>query len=334
MATTAPAGTLRSIFFRISRAAIVGEADFVELDRARETRQHFGARLVHDFFGQIEESEHLRGGARGLQEKLVGAADALDRLVSLEQRVDENAEQADGHAADLDFVASDQQDRGDHHAAEQIHQRRSGGPGAAPVHVFAQQVARRFAEFADFETLHAEGFHHAVAAHGFLQDLAQVRQARAASLRRAANAPAEFAHRPDHQGNQDRGAQRHAPIDDQQDGDEADEIHDLAEEIREPFGKRAAHLLDIADDRGHHAAHRIVLEETDRLLNDFAIGVVPQIHDARKADVLNEHAAEIFRRAFDEEQENDRYGENVPDVVNVARHKGVESDRRGSCAGW
>ena len=52
----------------------------------------------------------------------------------------------------------------------------------------------------DLEILHAEGFHHAVAADRFLQNLAQFAEARLAGLDRAADAPAEFAHRQEHQG--------------------------------------------------------------------------------------------------------------------------------------
>ena len=168
------------------------------------------------------------------------------------------------HAAALDFAAREEQNQGNHDGAEQIHQRRSGGEGADPAHVFAQQIARGLAELADFESFHSEGFHDAVAADGFLQNLAQVREARTAFFRRVADLPAELADRPNHQRNQNRGTQRHSPVDDQQHGDKRDEAEDLAEEFGEPVGKGAAHLLDIADDRGHHAADRIVLEETRR----------------------------------------------------------------------
>ena len=46
-----------------------------------------------DFFGQIEKREDLRGNADRLQEQLINVAEPLDRLVGLEQREDERAEQ-------------------------------------------------------------------------------------------------------------------------------------------------------------------------------------------------------------------------------------------------
>ena len=63
---------------------------------------------------------------------------------------------------------------------------------------FAHQPPRRLAKTPDLEALHAEGLHHAVAAQRFLENLVQFAEARLAGLDRAANAPAELAHRPEH----------------------------------------------------------------------------------------------------------------------------------------
>ncbi len=108
-----------------------------------------------------------------------------------------------------------------------------------------KQIARGLAELANFESFHPERFHDAISRDRFLQDLAQIREARAALLRGTADLSAELADRPDHQRDQDRGTERHAPVDDQQDGDKRDEGEYLAEEFREPVRKGAAHLLDI-----------------------------------------------------------------------------------------
>ncbi len=108
---------------------------------------------------------------------------------------------------------------------------------------------------------------------------------------------------PGDQRNQHRRAEGHSPIDHHQDEDECDQGENLPKKLGHPIGKGGAHLLDVADDGRHHPAHRIVLKKADGLLDDLAIGLIPQVGDAGEAHVLNQRAAEIFRDAFDQKQE-------------------------------
>src|ERR1700733_6394370 len=148
----------------------------------RKGREGDGACRVQFFFGQIEEFEHLRGSAERLHEELIDAAEALDGLVGFEEREGERAEGTDGHAADFNFTASVEQDHGDDDGAEDIHDGAGGGHGADPAHIFTEQAAPGFAEFANFETFHAESFYDAIAADGFLKYLAEVGESGAAGF--------------------------------------------------------------------------------------------------------------------------------------------------------
>src|SRR5580698_7881135 len=154
----------------------------------RKGREGDGAGRVEFFFGQIQEFENLRGSAERLHEELIDAAEALDGLVGFEEREGERTEGTDGHAADFDFTASVEQDHGDDDGAEDIHDGAGGGHGADPAHIFTQQVAPGFAEFANFETFHAERFYDAIAADGFLKYLAEVGEAGTAGFGGAADA--------------------------------------------------------------------------------------------------------------------------------------------------
>jgi hypothetical protein len=59
------------------------------------------------------------------------------------------------------------------------------------------------------------------------------------------------------------------------------------------------------------------MEETDRLLHDFHVNAIAQIGDAGEADVLDQSAAEIFRKGLHQENEEQREGEDGPDMVDA-----------------
>ena len=201
--------------------------------------------------------------------------------------------------------------------AEDVHDGTGGGQRANPAHIFAEEVARGFAEFFDFETFHAESFHDAIAADGFLKDLAEVGEASAAGFGGAADAAGQLCDGPDDEGHENSRADGHAPVNYEQHGDEDDQAENLAEEIREIIGEGAAHLLDIGDYRGHDAADGIVMEEADGLLHDFGVHAIAEIGDAGEADILNQGAAEIFREGLHQENKKQREREHGPDVVNA-----------------
>ena len=159
-----------------------------------------------------------------------------------------------------------------------------------------------------------------------MEDLAEVREARTAPLRRLADTPAKLAHRPRNQGDQNGRSQRHSPIDDGENEHERDEAEQLTEELGHPIGESAAHLFDIADHGRHHAAHRILLEEANRLLHHLAVHLIPQIGDAGEADILDQRAAEIFCETFHQEQKNHGDGKHRPDVVNARRNERIQVD--------
>ena len=103
-----------------------------------------------------------------------------------------------------------------------------------------------------------------------------------------ANVAPEFANGPHDQRNENRGPDGHSPINHEQNEYERDQRENLPEEIRQIIGKGAAHLLDVADHRGHHAADGIVVKESDRLLHQLAVHLIPQIRDAGEAHVLDQ----------------------------------------------
>src|ERR1700728_342505 len=317
-------GNLHIDILQDQSVVIVSESDAIEFNGPGKRRQRLRSGQLHRFTRQIDEGEDLLGDSGGLKEKLVHVAEAFDWLVGLEERVGERYEQTHAHATGLDFAASEKQNERNHDGTEQIHDRRSGGERANPTHVFVQQLARGLTEFADFEAFHAEGLHDAIAGDRFLENLAQVREPRAAFFRRTADLATEFADRPHHQWNQDRGAQRHAPVDDQQNGDKRDQREALAEPFRKPIGKRVANLLDIGDHRGHHAPDRIVLEESDGLLDDLFVNLIANVGDDGKPHVLDQNAADIFANSFHERHQQERDCEYGPHVMKMARCKGVQ----------
>ena len=188
----------------------------------------------------------------------------------------------------FDFTAREKNDHRDHYSSEDIHHRAGGCQRANPAHVFAAQIARSFAKFPDLEILHAKGFHYAIAADGFLQDLAKVSQPRAAFFRRTANSTGEPADRQQNQRHKHDRADSHAPVNRQQNHHEADQAENLPEKIREVIGKRAADLLHVVDQSGHHATDRIRMEKSDGLLKHSRVSLVPQIGDRGYAGVLNQ----------------------------------------------
>src|ERR1700683_4819141 len=286
----------------------------------RKGREGDGAHRVELFFRQIEEFENLRGSAERLDEELIDAAQALDGLVG------ERTEGTDGHAADFNFPASVEQDHGDDDGAEDIHNGAGGGHGADPAHIFAKQLARGFAEFANFETFHAEGFHDAIAADGFLKYLTEVGEAAAAGFGGAADAAGQFCDGPDDKRDQDRRADGHAPVNHQEHGDKYDQVENLAKEIGQVIGKGGAHLLDIGDYGGHNATDGIVVKESHGLLDALPVTAVAQVGDAGEADILDQGAAEIFGDRLDQKNEKQGEGEDGPDVVDARGDEIVQVD--------
>ncbi len=90
------------------------------------------------------------------------------------------------------------------------------------------------------------------------------------------------------------------------------------------FRERDAGLLDVVDHRGQNAARRVVLEEPNRLTNDFRIDLVAQIGDGGVANVLNFSYAKVFRDAFGNVKHNEGQAENSPNVVNVGRKELIQ----------
>jgi len=109
-----------------------------------------------------------------------------------------------------------------------------------------------------------------IAGHGFLQDLAELTQAALAALRRVPDFSAEFSDRKYDQRKHDANREAHLPIDVKHHDEKNDEREAFLKEIGENIGERDAGLLDVVDHRGQNAARRIVLEEPNRLTNNFA----------------------------------------------------------------
>src|SRR5277367_5076498 len=91
------------------------------------------------------------------------------------------------------LIACVEQEERNDDSSQHIHERRRNDSRANPAHILAQQSARGFMEFADFEIFHAEGFDDAVASSCFLQNLAQVAKPLLAVFCRATNPSRKFA---------------------------------------------------------------------------------------------------------------------------------------------
>ena len=166
--------------------------------------------------------------------------------------------------------------------AEQVHQGRSGGQGADPAHIFAQQIARGFAEFPDFEAFHAEGFYTRlpliVSCRIWLRSARRERLFSVELRMRRPNLPT---------GQTTSGIRTAEPTAILQSitsstSDEGDQAENLAEKIRQTIGEGAAHLLDIVDHRGHHAADGIVAERSRPAAARSCRKPVAQIGDRRR----------------------------------------------------
>src|SRR5690348_18178627 len=129
---------------------------------------------------QSQKTEDLHRGSVGLLKLLVYAAHSLDRLVCLEQRIDECAEGAGGHHTMFDLFAGVEQNQREHHGAQNVHERPADDKRADPPHVFMQKPTGALAELGDLESFHAESLHHAISAQRLLQNLAQLAEMRLA----------------------------------------------------------------------------------------------------------------------------------------------------------
>src|SRR5580704_3604997 len=200
----------------------IGEADVVEDLFLRERRQRFRAGLFRVLLVEIEIRKDLRAGAlRGLA-LLINGAHALERCVGLEQRENKGEEDTERHDAAMNLIACDQNEHGDHDRAEQIHHRRCDDSGADPAHVFAEQPARSFLELRDLERFHTESFDDAIAGDRLLNNLSEFAEARLAVFGGTANFATEFADRQHNQRQKNDRAERHAPVQGDNDGDEDD----------------------------------------------------------------------------------------------------------------
>ena len=94
MATTAPAGTFKSICSQNGRTAVIVAESWRRRIRSEFENggKAFAPGVFHFFFGQIEERENLRRSAERLQEELIDGAEPFDRLVGFEEREGEGAE--------------------------------------------------------------------------------------------------------------------------------------------------------------------------------------------------------------------------------------------------
>jgi len=187
--------------------------------------------------------------------------------------------------------------------------------------------SKRFAaarNFSDFKILHAKGLHHAVAGHGFLQDLIQFAELGLAAFHGAPDLPPQLADRPDHQRQKNTAAQSHSPINVEKDGEKGEEGKSLAKNFGEIFGERGARALHVVNDRGHHPSGRLLLEESNRLSNDFCVHFVSQIRQRAQPHKLHQRAAAKLRQRFHREHHQQRNGNDGPYVVNAVRKKVVQ----------
>ena len=68
----------------------------------------------------------------------------------------------------------------------------------------------------------------------------------------------------------------------------------------------------------------MVLEEPDRLPDDFCIRLIPEIGDGGHPGVLHKHVSEIFRGTFPNKHRQDGDREQCPDTMNLWREEGVQ----------
>src|SRR5580700_3813690 len=122
------------------------------------------------FLLQFQKAKDLGRGAVGLLELLVHAAHSLDRLVGFEKGIDEGEEGAGSHHAMLDLFTRVKQNHGEHHGAQNVHERTTDYKRANPTHVLTKQSPRPVAELGDLEALHAKRLYHTISAQRLLED--------------------------------------------------------------------------------------------------------------------------------------------------------------------
>ncbi len=292
------------MFQHLSRVGIIRKAHVFKNDFPRKRRQRLCAGLFALLLFPVEIGKYLH--ARSLRELklLVHLADALQRHIRIKHGKKKGNKNSGGHQAMLDLIAGIQNEQRDNQGAQQIHDWPSGDRRANPAHIFAQQPLRRVFELEDFEVLHAEGLHDAVAAHGLLQDLAEVPKPALAVFRRAPNLLPQFSDRHNDQRYQNGCSKRHLPIEHDDDRHKHEQRETFLEEVSQVFRKSDARALHVVDRGGEQTARRIGLKETNRLANDLGVYLVPQPGDRSLSYVLNLRDAQILGDTFRDIKKN------------------------------
>src|SRR4029077_2024232 len=147
--------------------------------------------------------------------------------------------------------------------------------------------------------------------------LAQITEASLTVFRGTPDFAAEFIHRPNDQRQQKGATQGHLPIDAEQNGDKYGKRKSFLKQVGEPFAEGKPYPLDVVDGGGNETPGRIVLEEADGLAKDAGVNLVPQIGDGSEAGILNLGGADVFGKGFCKKENDERNGEDGPDVVDA-----------------
>ena len=204
-----------------------------------------------------------------------------------------------------DLAARVVQQRDDGQRGEEFDQGRRQGLLQNVAEIVLAQLPGGCAEPADFVVFRAEGFHHVMAAEGFLQNLVELARAILHVARGAADAPSQSRGRNQDEGQHGEAYQTELPVVVEQHEEQSDDDECLTQKVGQDVRGRDLNLFDVVHDGRHQLAGRMRFEELGALAHDFLEHAVTQVRHRGNADVVHQIVAEVVADSLHQEDRRD-----------------------------
>src|SRR6185437_11086882 len=268
--------------------------------------------LLHIVFG-IEETEDRSRSPHRLLEAVVEIRKFAHRIVQLEQQEDKRTEQPHRHAAVQDFVAADEQERGDRHGANRIHQGRTDRLDAHVAQIGAKEPLGGALETQYLPYFRIEGLYDPIAGNGFVQNVLNLRQLVLPGAGSRAHFPADLPCRRNHHGNEQYERPAQMSSEPNHENNSNNKGKKLLQELANHRTERELHSIHVVDECRKNGSRGVLMEEARRPAQRGLVEMIPQVGYHPQPCVIHQVSAQIVAETLEKSGSND--GGSHHDVV-------------------
>ena len=215
------------------------------------------------------------------------------------------------------LIAPDEQEHGNCHRSNAVHQRRTDGLDAHVAQIGAEQPASGRLEAQNLPQFGIEGLHDAIAGDGLMQDVLNLRKLILAGACTRPHFAADFARGCDDDGNEQH--QRPAKLSAQANNE--DQAHNKGEKLLQEFAdhgtERGLHAVHIVDQCRENCSGGMLVKEAGGPAHRDFVKMIAKIGNCAEAGIVDQVSPEIIAEALGQRGDHKCKCHHTPGIMHV-----------------